>query len=129
MRNKFTPEFIDELKENEVFVFGSNKEGQHIGGAAAFAMDNFGAVWGQGEGLYGQSYALPTMDDEDPSCIKPYVDRFLQFAKEHSELTFYVTPVGCGIAGFTPKEVAPYFKDALDMDNVILPESFVEILQ
>lgn len=129
MRDKFTPEFIDELEENEVFVFGSNKEGQHIGGAAAFAMDNFGAVWGKGEGLYGQSYALPTMDDEDPSCIKPYVDRFLQFAKEHSELTFYVTPVGCGIAGFTPKEVAPYFKDSLDMDNVILPESFVKILQ
>ena len=100
MRDKFTPEFIDELEENEVFVFGSNKEGKHIGGAAAFAMDNFGAVWGKGEGLYGQSYALPTMDDEDPSCIKPYVDRFIQFAKDHSELIFYVTPVGCGIAGF-----------------------------
>lgn len=128
MRNKFTPEFINDLDDNEVFVFGSNKEGMHIGGAAHFAMQRFGAEWGKGEGLYGQSYALPTMDDDDPNCIKPYADRFIQFAKNHKELTFYVTPVGCGIAGFIPEQIAPFFKDALDMDNVILPESFVEVL-
>ncbi len=129
MRNKFTPEMITSLEDNEVFVFGSNKEGMHIGGAAAFAQENFGAVWGKGEGLYGQSYALPTMDDDNPDCVKPYVDRFIKFANDHKEFTFLVTPVGCGIAGFTPEMIAPYFKEALDMDNVVLPESFVEVLE
>lgn len=128
MITKFTPEMIEELNENEVFVFGSNKEGQHIGGAAAFAMEKFGAIWGEGEGLFGQSYALPTMDDDDPNCVKPYVGRFIQFAKDHKDLTFYVTPVGCGIAGFTPEEIAPFFKETLDMDNVILPKSFVSVI-
>ena len=128
MRNRFTPDMIKSLNENEVFVFGSNKEGMHIGGAAAFAQQHFGAVWGKGEGLFGQSYALPTMDDDDPSCVKPYVENFIKFAKEHKELTFFITPVGCGIAGFTPEMIAPYFKEALDMDNVILPESFVEVI-
>lgn len=129
MKNKFTPDNIETLKSNEIFVFGSNKEGMHIGGAASHAFDNFGAVWGQGEGLFGQSYAIPTMDDEDVNAIQPYVDRFIEFAKLHKDLTFLVTKIGCGIAGFTPEEVAPLFKDAIELENVILPEEFVKVLE
>lgn len=129
MKNKFTPDNIETLQSNEIFVFGSNKEGMHIGGAASYAFDNFGAVWGQGEGLFGQSYAIPTMDDEDVNSIQPYVDRFIEFAKLHKDLTFLVTKIGCGIAGFTPEEVAPLFKDAMELENVILPEDFVKVLE
>lgn len=129
MKNKFTPDNIETLKSNEIFVFGSNKEGMHIGGAASYAFDNFGAVWGKGEGLFGQSYAIPTMDDENVNSIQPYVDRFIEFAKLHKDLTFLVTKIGCGIAGFTPEEVAPLFKDAIELENVILPEEFVKVLE
>lgn len=129
MKNKFTPDNIETLKSNEIFVFGSNKEGMHIGGAASYAFDNFGAVWGQGEGLFGQSYAIPTMDDENVNSIQPYVDRFIEFAKLHKDLTFLVTKIGCGIAGFTPEEIAPLFKDAIELENVMLPEEFVNVLE
>jgi hypothetical protein len=124
----YTPNFITTLAPNEVFVFGSNLEGMHGGGAAAAAMRFFGAVWGQGVGLQGQSYAIPTMHggvDE----IRPYVDEFIEFARKHPELTFLVTRIGCGIAGFTDQQIAPLFVYALEMSNVILPKTFVEILK
>ena len=120
---RFTPDFITELKENEVFVFGSNLSGFHGGGAARIAADKFGAVWGQGVGLQGQSYAIPTMQG-GVDTIKPYVDDFISFAKDHPELTFLVTKIGCGIAGFTEEEIAPLFKDAHSLDNVILPKGW-----
>ena len=128
MKSQFTPDFITELKENEIFVFGSNLEGMHGGGAARLAYDKFGAIWGQGVGLQGQSYGIPTMHGgvED---IKPYVDEFIEFAKSHPELTFLVTRIGCGIAGFRDEEIAPLFKECIEMENVCLPRSFHSILR
>jgi len=123
----FTPEWIEELKENEIFVFGSNLGGMHAGGAARVAVNRFGAVWGQGVGLQGQSYAIPTMQG-GVETIKPYVDEFITFAREHRELQFLVTPIGCGIAGFTIDEIAPLFAAAIDDENIILPKAFVEVM-
>lgn len=125
MKTQFTPDFITELKENEIFVFGSNLEGMHGGGAARLAYNKFGAIWGQGVGLQGQSYGIPTMHG-GIDAIKPYVDEFIEFAKSHPELTFLVTRIGCGIAGFSDEEIAPLFKECIEIDNVILPRSFVQ---
>ena len=122
---KYTPKRISELKENEIFVFGSNLAGAHGGGAAWVAHAHFGAVWGKGVGLYGRSYAIPTMQG-GVETVRPYVDEFMLFAKTHPQLTFLVTRIGCGIAGFRDWEIAPLFKAALDVENVILPEEFVE---
>ena len=124
---EYTPERITELKPNEIFVFGSNLAGAHGGGAARLAYNRFGAVWGQGVGLQGQCYAIPTMQG-GVETIKPYVDEFIRFAMTRPDLKFYVTQIGCGIAGFTPDEIAPLFKDAIKMENVILPVDFVEVL-
>ena len=123
----FTPEFITELKANEIFVFGSNLAGMHGGGAARIAMEQFGAVWGEGVGLQGQSYAIPTMQG-GVDTIKPYVDEFIAFAKIHPEYTFYVTRIGCGIAGFTDDQIAPLFEHAMDVQNILLPEEFAQII-
>ena len=123
----FTPEFITELKPNEIFVFGSNLAGMHGGGAARIAMEQFGAVWGEGVGLQGQSYAIPTMQG-GVDTIKPYVDEFIAFARIHPEYTFYVTRIGCGIAGFTDDQIAPLFEHAMDVKNILLPEEFAQII-
>ena len=127
-RPEFTPEFITELKADEVFVFGSNLAGMHGGGAAYVAFRKFGAVMGCGVGLQGQSYAIPTMQG-GVETIKPYVDEFISFAKEHPELFFFVTRIGCGIAGFCDRDIAPLFSDAVGLENVCLPEMFVEVLK
>ena len=124
----YTPDRISELKDNEIFVFGSNLAGHHGGGAARLAYNRFGAVWGQGVGLQGQAYAIPTMQG-GVETIKPYVDEFIEFATSHPELTFLVTRIGCGIAGFRDEEIAPLFAAALDVENVILPREFVKALQ
>lgn len=121
---EFTPERISQLKPNEIFVFGSNLAGAHGGGAARLAYERFGAVWGQGVGLQGQTYAIPTMQG-GVETIKPYTDEFIAFAKQHPEMKFFVTKIGCGIAGFTTEEIAPLFADAMDVENVILPQEFV----
>lgn len=121
----FTPEDIYDLKPNEIFVFGSNLAGSHGGGAARLAYNRFGAIWGQGVGLQGQSYGIPTMHG-GVEAIKPYVDEFIEFAKQHPEYQFLVTKIGCGIAGFTTDEIAPLFQKAIDVENIILPESFVK---
>ncbi len=115
-----TPEFITELQPGEIFVFGSNLKGMHGGGAAYIAYRKFGAVIGQGVGLQGQSYAIPTMQG-GVETIRPYVDDFIQFAKEHPELTFLVTRIGCGIAGFDDDDISPLFEDAHEVDNIVLP--------
>lgn len=125
---EYTPERITELKENEIFVFGSNLAGSHGGGAARLAYNRFGAIWGRGVGLQGQSYAIPTMQG-GVETIKPYVDEFIEFAKQHQEFKFLVTRIGCGIAGFTSYEIAPLFNDAINVENVILPKDFVEVMQ
>lgn len=125
---RITPDWITHLEENDIFVFGSNLKGMHGGGAARIALEKFGAVWGQGTGLQGNSYAIPTMHG-GTDAIAPYVDEFIEFAREHKEMKFYVTRIGCGIAGFTVQEMAPLFKAALDEENVYLPEDFIEELE
>lgn len=115
-----TPEFITHLNENEIFVFGSNLAGRHGGGAARVAYERFGAVMGQGVGLQGQCYAIPTMQG-GVDTIKPYVEEFIEFARQHQELTFLVTRIGCGIAGFSDDEIAPLFADAHLLPNIVLP--------
>lgn len=117
---------IDHLEENEIFVFGSNASGNHGGGAAAYAMRKFGAIWGQGEGLQGQSYAIPTM--EGIAEMSEAIRRFTSFAAEHSELRFLVTRVGCGIAGYSVSQVAPLFKECIPLENVALPSDFWDVL-
>ncbi len=118
-----TPDFITELKPDEIFVFGSNLAGMHGGGAAYAAWRKFGAIMGQGVGMQGQSYAIPTMQG-GVETIRPYVDEFIAFAKAHPELFFYVTRIGCGIAGFRDEEIAPLFTAAKGVPNICLPESF-----
>ena len=124
----YTPERISKLKPNELFVFGSNLDGMHGCGDAWIAYERFGAIMGKGVGLQGQSYAIPTMQG-GVETIKPYVDEFIEFASKHPEYKFLVTKIGCGIAGFRVEEIAPLFAEAIDMDNVILPEDFVEVMQ
>ena len=125
---EYTPENITSLNENEIFVFGSNLAGNHGGGAARVASLRFGAIMGQGVGLQGQSYAIPTMQG-GVETIKPYVDDFIQFASEHTNLTFLVTRIGCGIASFRDEQIAPLFAKATELSNVRLPESFVKVIQ
>jgi len=115
-----TPEFITQLQPNEIFVFGSNLKGMHGGGAAYIAYRKFGAIMGQGVGLQGHSYAIPTMQG-GVETIRPYVDEFIAFAKENKHLTFLVTRIGCGIAGFTDDEISPLFEKAHDVENIVLP--------
>ena len=125
---RITPAFISSLKPNEIFVFGSNLQGVHAGGAARMARMNFGAIMGKGEELQGQSNEIPTMKG-GVETIRPYVDEFMAFASQHPEFNFLVTPVGCGIAGFEPKDIAPLFYAAKDMTNIYLPEDFINILE
>ena len=127
----FTPDYIDRLLPNQIFVFGSNTLGYHTGGASGTARKKFGAVWGQAEGLQGQSYAIPVdfgKGNVTPD-IQPYIDRFIAYANAHPENHFLVTRVGCGIAGFTDIEMAEHFREALEMKNVSLPRSFVNALK
>jgi len=130
----YTPEFVESLKDGQVFVFGSNLIGYHSGGASLVAMQRFGAVWGQAEGPQGQCYAIPVdirgeAVENVSAYMKRHIDKFLAYAKAHKELFFLVIKVGCGNAGFDEEFVAPFFKEAMTMDNVSLPKSFVEILK
>lgn len=120
---RITPDRITSLADNEIFVFGSDVTGNHNGGAALFAVRNFGAVNGQNFGLQGHSFAIPTTNVSLRE-IAQYVHKFIEFAKQHPESKFLVTRIGCGIAGFTEEEIAPLFKEAQKLDNVYLPKSF-----
>lgn len=130
---EFTPDFIESLGQNEVFVFGSNLNGVHSGGASLMAFRNFGAEWGLAEGPQGQSYAIPT-DIRGEAVgnisvfLKKHIDKFLDYAKVHQDKTFLVTRIGCGTAGFSEDFMAQFFKEAIGMKNVRLPKEFVEIL-
>ena len=125
---RYTPENITSLKLNEIFVFGSNESGSHGGGAAKQAM-KWGAKWGKPEGLFGKTYAIPTKTFHagktlSLSKIGEYVNSFISYATAHPEYTFLVTKIGCGLAGLTVEEVAPLFKDAIGIENIILPKEF-----
>ena len=123
-----TPEIIFTIENNDVFVFGSNLAGRHGGGAARTAL-RWGAVMGQGVGLQGQTYAIPTMFYTTEE-IRPYVTEFIAFAKSHPEYRFLVTKIGCGIAGFTVTEMAELFKPVINghICNIYLPDEFVQAL-
>lgn len=128
MNKQYTPNNITSLQPNEVFVFGSNEAGRHGAGAAKTAVLKFGATYGVASGIQGRSYAIPTKDRHIQTLpiseIKRYVDRFYEFAKSSQNLIFYVTEIGCGLAGYTPAYIAPLFIQFKDLDNVLLPRSF-----
>ena len=141
MKTRTTPEMIKQLDNDEVFVFGSNTGGVHAGGAARLAIQ-WGAKLGQGFGLAGKTFAIPTIagkwnDGKNPSIgnilslskIQGFVKAFVSFAKRNPRKTFLVTAIGCGIAGFTPKQIAPLFSCALEVSNISLPEVFWEVLE
>ena len=125
--SKYTPNRITQIGDKDIFVFGSNLAGRQGGGAARIALNQFGAKYGQGEGLQGNAYAIPTMQG-GVETIRPYVEKFIDFAKNEPTLTFYVTKIGCGIAGFKTDEIAPLFRDALSVSNIRLPKDFVDFL-
>ena len=124
---RVTPEVVTVLGPREIFVFGSNLAGMHGGGAARAARLYFGAKMGVGVGPQGQSYAIPTMQG-GTETIRPYVDQFVDYARQHADQVFLVTPIGCGIAGFEPGDIAPLFVDAMDVDNIHLPQCFWDVL-
>lgn len=146
---EFTPDNLAKLPDDGVFVFGSNTDGEHCGGAALVALKRFGAVNGQAEGPQGQSYAIPTMEytevEEDfsnrrlyqkvrvsPSELERSCGSFILYARSHPELRFYVTKIGCGIAGWNVEEVAEIFASVLGSFlipdpipyNIIWPKEF-----
>ena len=126
---KFTPDNITELKNNQIFVFGSNANGNHAGGAAKLAVDKFGAIYGQSEGLQGQSYAIVTLSETMEKVkledISKSIDELYQFADDNPDLDFIVTKIGCGIAGFEEKEMSELFKTKEKPFNIILPKEFM----
>ena len=129
---EFTPERIEELRPDEVFVFGSNLNGNHAGGAARLAAEKFGAIEGQAEGLQGQSYAIPTLDESMQKLpidtIRKSFEKLYEFANENPDKVFLVTKVGCGIAGFEVEDIATMIKSLGDIPfNIILPMEFSRI--
>lgn len=125
---RITPENITKLQDNEIFVFGSNESGRHGKGAAKTAL-GFGAKWGQGTGIQGNTYGIPTKDSNVRQTlslpkIQYHIDNFIKFAENNPEFIFLVTEIGCGLAGLKPKEVAPLFQDAKDIENIHFPERF-----
>lgn len=128
-----TSEKITELKPNETFVFGSNLSGIHGGGAARLAHEKFGAIYGNGIGLQGQSYAIPTKSEGikrslTVSEIQPYVNLFIGYAMQNPDMLFLVTEIGCGLAGNSAEDIAPLFKYAVMVPNIHLPEKFWKVL-
>jgi hypothetical protein len=137
---KYTPENIVNLDENEIFVFGSNEAGIHGAGAARIAFLKFGAEMGLGNGLSGNSYAIPTKDRNVETLpldkVKNYIDEFIGFVLKHQNLTFYLTKIGCGLAGFTIEEIKNIFWEVIEEyrtesskeqylpSNLIIPKEF-----
>ena len=128
MIERTTPNIITKLKDNEIFIFGSNLSGRHGKGAAKTAL-GWGAKYGQASGIQGKTYGIPTKDASIRRTlsieeIKPFVDEFIEFAKANENFIFLVIEIGCGLAGLKPKEVAPLFKEAVNVDNIYLPARF-----
>jgi len=130
---RVSPAFINSLKEDEIFVFGSNLSGIHGAGAAKQAM-KWGAEWCNPFGKQGQTYAIPTKDKHIRLTLPPheiglFVDMFILYAKSNPGLKFLVTEIGCGLAGLKARDVAPLFKEAIEVHNIYLPRSFWHELQ
>ncbi len=130
---RITPEDITlkDIGQDDIFVFGSNEAGIHGAGAAYFAL-SLGAEFGQGFGLMGNTFGIPTIDwlirTLPLSCILFYVHRFIEFAIVNKDFRFYVTKIGCGLAGYIPEQIAPMFKTASNIDNIYLPSEFWDII-
>ena len=131
MIDRTTPDHITDLLPNHILVFGSNLAGRHGAGAAKTAL-RFGARWGVGIGLKGKTYALPTkglnLETLSLRAISAHVADFGMFAEKHDELTFLVTEVGCGLAGYTPEQIAPMFRACAALPNVYLPARFWDLI-
>ena len=127
-----SPNVITKLAIDEIFVYGSNEAGRHGKGAALQAL-KFGAVYGKGVGLAGKTYAIPTKDKQlkilPLSSIFIYVENFIKFCSVNPKLKFLVTKIGCGLALYTPQQIAPMFKTGKDQKNILLPESFTNIIK
>lgn len=128
---RFTQENIETLEAGEIFIFGANLQGFHGAGAARKALE-FGAVMGKGVGFKGRTYAIPTKDENIRTmpieAIEPYVKQFIDYASKNQHLTFLVSKIGCGLANYSPEDIAPLFEDALLYPNIVLPEEFFNIL-
>ncbi len=130
MKNRITPTWITKLEPTGVFVFGSNPQGRHGKGAALAAMKKFGAIYGQARGLQGRSYGIVTKDLKKGersiplNVMEKEIEEFIEFAKQNPGLTFYVTLIGCDLAGYKTKEIGPLFKNAINVDNIHLPVQF-----
>jgi hypothetical protein len=126
-RRRIAPDCIKELGPEGVFVFGSNILGKHNGGAALYALEHFGAIDGQAEGIQGQSYAIPT-DGNTFEELKEAVGHFTDYVVMHPQNIFMLTAIGCGSAGYTPEQIAPLFQQAYSFGNVYIPESFFKYM-
>lgn len=118
----YTPERISELGPDDIFVFGSNLEGLHHRGSAKDAIERFGAIYGKGVGRQGQSYGIPTMNSLE--IVGFYIDDLIEYALDHPALTFWVTKIGTGIAGYTVEEIATLFRQRVLPSNVRVPREF-----
>lgn len=121
---------IEQLPDDQVFVFGSNLAGNHRKGAAKTALDKFGAMQGVGRGWSGQSFAIPTQNEHLQAMpihqVEHYIKDFKIYTKNHPKFIYFITAIGCGSTGFHAKDIAPLFQDI--SDNVILPIRFKEFL-
>ena len=131
MKNRTTNDRITKLNKNEIFVFGSNFGGRHGKGAAKTAM-KWGAKYGKGYGLQGRTFGIPTKDRKlkvlKLQQIENFVNKFILFAINNPDYTFFVTEIGCGLAGFKAKEIGPFFINAKDIENIHLPEKFWRVI-
>ena len=129
---KHTPEIVETLHYGEIFVFGSNESGYHGAGAARLAADRFGAKMGQGFGMAGNTFAIPTKDWDIQTLplnvVAMYVARFIAFAKMNPKKTFLVTKIGTGLAGLKIEDIAPMFQEAMKSGNIVLPKDFHDFL-
>lgn len=124
---RVAPNFVSDLKPNEIFVFGSNINGQHCSGASGYAKTSFGAIMGKAEGIQGQSYAIPTVGNS-LADLKKCIDRFTEYAVQHPEKKFLLSGIGCGNAGYSPNQIAPLFKQAYEFGNVYVPANFLPFI-
>lgn len=122
---RIAPDNIVSLGKEEIFVFGSNVEGMHNGGAAYYALQHFGAKFGQAEGIQGQSYAIPTDGNSFEELAKA-VERFTEYVVFHPQNKFMLTAVGTGNAGYEVRQIAPLFRQAYAFGNVYVPRSFMQ---
>ena len=128
LNSKFTPRVISSLDHNEIMVFGTNALGKYRSECSKVALEQFGAEWGKKEGISGNTYAIPVID-QDLDFIKKHIDDFINFAQNNPNLIFYITRIDKDIRDYDLDKIALLFKDSLEIDNIVLPLSYYKILQ